>query len=177
MLLQCPLSKHGRRLGSGTCSPSPTLPHLRSFSSELQESCPLSSYASGPPASSSSTRTSEPPEEGGRKKYALISRAFQHHPSPPQPPVSALSIPHSLPQLRAPPLQQRGTTPTAEQRNARWRVGRGSRARPRGLLLHLPSRAGPSPRAWGPPGATPGPDPLPPTQRGQLRPAAAPQRG
>ncbi|XP_020919555.1 uncharacterized protein LOC102160414 [Sus scrofa] len=78
---------------------------------------PLPSYARGLPASS--TRTSAPPEEGGRKKYALISRAFAHHRAPPQPPVSALSLPHCLPQLRAPPLQQRGTTPTAEPRNGR----------------------------------------------------------
>lgn len=62
-------------------------------------SCPLTSYASS--LSVSSTRTSAPPEEGGRKKYALKSPALAHHPSPPQPPVSALSIPHSLPQLRA----------------------------------------------------------------------------
>lgn len=112
------------------------------------------SNASGLPASSS-TRTSAPLELGGRKKYALTSRAFAHHSSPPQPPVSALSLPHSLPQLRAPPLQQRGTTPTAERRNGRWGVGRDFRAGPRGLLSHLHRPAGPGPRARGPPGPLP----------------------
>lgn len=138
--------------------------------------CPLPSHASGLPAASS-TRTSAPPEEAGRKKDALISRASAHQPSPPQPPVSALSLPHCLPQLRAPPLQQRGTTPTAERRNARWEWAGAAAPGPGGCSATSPAQSAPASEPRGPSGAAPGLDPLLPTRPGQLHPEAAPQRG
>ncbi|KAK2086454.1 hypothetical protein P7K49_035879 [Saguinus oedipus] len=94
--------------------------------------CPLPSYACGLPASSSPTST--PPDEGGKKKYALIPRALAHQPSPPQPPVSALSPAAFLNSWR--PLCSKGAPRPLRRGEMQGGEGAGAHLRGWGLLTH-----------------------------------------